>query len=158
MFWRLTRSEFARGGKGGNRRAMNRLVRRGTIPGILAYHDGVPAGWCSVAPREDFASLARSPVLKPLDDTPVWSIVCFYISRAHRGRGLSVALIRAAVDYVRSRGGKFLEAYPTEPGERRLDPVSSYMGLPDAFRRAGFKEVARPSRVRRVFRYQIRAQ
>jgi GNAT superfamily N-acetyltransferase len=158
MFWRLTRSEFSRGCRGGNRRAMNRIVRAGQTPGILAYVGGAPAGWCSVAPREDFPSLGRSRVLKPLDETPVWSIVCFYIRRAFRRQGLSVGLIRAAVDYVREQGGKVLEAYPTDPGERRLDPVSSYMGVPAAFRKAGFREVARPSKVRRIFRYRIRAR
>jgi GNAT superfamily N-acetyltransferase len=157
MFWRLTRGEFSRGCRGGNRRAMNRIVRARQTPGILAYVGGVPAGWCSVAPREDFPSLGRSPVLKPLDETPVWSIVCFYIDRTFRRQGLSIRLIRAAIDYVREKGGKVLEAYPTDPGERRLDPISSYMGIPAAFRKAGFREVARPSRVRRIFRYRIRA-
>ena len=80
MFWRETRSEFARNAGEPNRRRMRRLVGRGKIPGILAYAAGEPAGWCSVAPREDYTSLERSRVRKPLDDTPGWAIGCSYIA------------------------------------------------------------------------------
>jgi len=158
MFWRETRSEFARNAGEPNRRRMRRLVGRGKIPGILAYAAGEPAGWCSVAPREDYPSLERSRVLKPLDDTPVWSIVCFYIARAYRGRGLAVDLIRAAIEYVREQGGKVVEGYPTVVRAGRLPPVSSYLGVPSAFLQAGFEEVARPSESRRIYRYHIRAR
>jgi len=86
----------------------------------------------------------------------VWSIVCFYIARPHRGRGLAVALIRAAIDYVRRRGGKMLEAYPAIARTGRLPAVSAYTGVPSAFLQAGFKEVAQPSEGRKIFRYRIR--
>jgi GNAT superfamily N-acetyltransferase len=155
MYWRLSRSEFAKGQGAGNRRAMKRIVDSGRIPGIIAYAVGEPVGWCSVAPREDFPSLERSRVLKRLDDQPVWSIVCFYIARDYRQRGVAEGLIRAAVRYVNKQGGKIVEAYPTTPRGRVLAPVSSYMGVPVMFERLGFQECARPSPARVIMRYYI---
>jgi len=156
MYWRLTRSEFAKGQGEGNRRAMKAIVASGRVPGILAYSAGKPVGWCAVAAREEFPSLERSRVLRRLDDKPVWSIVCFFIPRGERGRGVGGGLIRAAIDYVKKRGGKVVEAYPTLPRGRELAPVSSYMGLPDIFARAGFVECARPSEAKAIMRYVIR--
>jgi GNAT superfamily N-acetyltransferase len=155
MYWRTTRSQFEKQGNPGNRQAMHQIVQSGEVPGILAYHAGEVVGWCSVAPRDSYPSLNRSPVLKKLDDEPVWSIVCFYIAREHRGRGLTLALIQAAIDYVREQGGRIVEAYPTRPRGRQLPPVSSYMGLPALFEQAGFVECAQPSKAKLIMRYYI---
>lgn len=155
MWWRLTRREFEAGQGEGNRGAMKAIVESGQVPGILAYAGGNPVGWCSVAPREDYGSLERSPVLKRLDDKPVWSIVCFYVERQHRGQGIAHALIRAAVDYVKRQGGQVVEAYPTQPRADKLPPVSSFMGLPAMFEAAGFVECARPSKSRVIMRCYI---
>ncbi|MFQ6616090.1 MAG: GNAT family N-acetyltransferase [Fidelibacterota bacterium] len=155
MWWRETRREFEEKAGEGNRKAFQTLVASGEVPGILAYEKGDPVGWCSVCPRESLPSLNRSRVLKRIDDTPVWSIVCFYVSKEHRNEGMMSDLIDGAIQYVKSRGGKVVEAYPTVDRGRRLPPVSSYMGIPSAFENAGFKECARPSRSRVVMRYTI---
>ena len=153
MWWRTTRREFQAQTGEGNRLAFKSIVESGEIPGILAYHHGAPIGWCSVAPRERFGSLERSPVLKRIDDRPVWSIVCFFVAKAWRGQGVAMRLTRAAVEYVRSQGGKVVEAYPTVPRDAALPPVSSYVGTPAMFERAGFVECARPSKSRVIMRY-----
>jgi GNAT superfamily N-acetyltransferase len=155
MWWRTSRSQFEKQGNEGNRQAMKAIVESGEVPGIIAYLDEQPAGWCSVAPRETYASLNRSHVLKRLDDKPVWSIVCFYVDKAHRGQNLTLELIRGAIDYVRGQGGQIVEAYPTQPGSGRLPPVSSFMGIPAVFGGAGFVECARPSKSKVVMRYYI---
>jgi GNAT superfamily N-acetyltransferase len=155
MWWRLTRREFEELQGEGNRQAMKAIVESGEVPGILAYCEGKPVGWCSVAPRERYGSLERSPVLKRLDDTPVWSIVCFFVAKSYRGQGVAEELIRGAVEYVRSQGGKVVEAYPTQPRRDQLAPVSSYMGVPAMFERAGFVECARPSKSKVIMRYFI---
>jgi hypothetical protein len=108
-----------------------------------------------VAPREHFASLERSPVLKRLDDEPAWSLVCLYIARAHRRRGIALETILGAVEHVRRRRGRIVEAYPTVPRSDRVPPVSAYMGFPELFERAGFVECARPSPGRRVMRRHL---
>lgn len=156
MWWRSKRSEYEKRRNAGNHLAMHKIVRSDQIPGILAYDGSEPVGWCSVAPRDDFGSLNRSPVLKKIDDQPVWSIVCFFIARKARNRGLMGALIRAAIEYVRENGGTIVEAYPTVPKKKgELPPVSTFMGLPNAFIEAGFVEVARPSASKAIHRYTI---
>lgn len=155
MWWRLTRREFENRQGEGNRMAMKEIVNSGEVPGLLAYVDDEPVGWCSVAPRECFSSLNRSPVLKRLDDMPVWSIVCFFVAKSHQGTGMTVQLVRAAIDLVRREGGKVVEAYPTLPKDKPLPPVSSYMGFPSVFREAGFVECARPSESKMIMRYYI---
>ncbi len=155
MWWRSTRREFAERQGEENRLAMKAIVESGQVPGILAYYEGKPVGWCSIAPRQTYGSLERSSVLKRIDDKPVWSIVCFFVAKGYRGRGIAEELIRGAVEYVRSQGGKVVEAYPTQPKKKRLAPVSSYMGMPPMFERAGFVEVARPSKSKTIMRYCI---
>lgn len=156
MWWRSTRSQFEKRQGAGNRLAMKELLESGEVPGILAYVDGDPVGWCSVAPRESYGSLNRSPVLKRIDDQPVWSIVCFFIDKNHRGEGITKELIQAAVEYVRTHGGTVIEAYPTQPKGKRLPPVSSFMGTPSVYEQVGFVECARPSASKVIMRYYIK--
>jgi GNAT superfamily N-acetyltransferase len=155
MWWRTTRSQFEKQQGEANQKAMGDIVNSGEVPGIIAYADGEPVGWCSVARRESFGSLNRSPVLKRLDDKPVWSIVCFYVAKDHRGEGLIDELIRGAIEYVRGQGGQIVEAYPTQLKGGQLPPVSSFMGIPSAFERVGFVECARPSKSKVIMRYYI---
>ncbi len=156
MWWRTTRAEFQEQQGEGNRRAMHEIVHGGAVPGILGYAGGQPAGWCSVAPREQYSSLNRSRVLRPLDDLPVWSLVCLFVARPFRGQSLTIALIRAAVEYAAEQGAQIVEAYPTVPrGPGKLAPVSSYLGTPTMYERAGFVECARPSQSRMIMRYFV---
>jgi GNAT superfamily N-acetyltransferase len=155
MYWRIARSEFKERKGARNRRALRQIVESGDVPGVLAYRNGEPVGWCSIAPRSEFASLNRSRILKPLDEEPVWSIVCFYVDARHRGEGLVVELIEGAVAWARSQGAAVIEAYPTVPRSRAMPPVSSYMGLPGHFERAGFTESARPSAAKVVMRRTV---
>ena len=156
MWWRLTRSEFEERKGARNRRAMKRLVESGQVPGLLAYSDGEPVAWCSVAPRESFPSLARSRILAPVDDKPVWSVVCFFVRKDLRNRGITTALLRHAVAYVREQGGRILEGYPVEPRTGVTAPVFAFTGISSAFKRAGFREVARRSPTRPIMRRHIR--
>lgn len=112
-------------------------------PGLLAYRDGRAIGWVSLGPREDYDRLAYSRVLAPLDDAPVWSIVCFVVSRRARGRGVAAALLDAAIAYARDHGASMLEAYPVDPGEGRVSAAGAFHGTLPMFERAGFRVVAR---------------
>ena len=153
MWWRLTRKVFEQQQGEGNRRAMQAIVDAGRVPGILGYVEGRAVAWCSVAPRNEFASLNRSPVLKRIDDQPVWSLVCFFIARDFRRAGLMHALIRASIVHVRRQGGTVVEAYPSVLKRKKAPPTSSFMGAPEVFRQAGFIECAAPSSVKRIMRY-----
>ena len=154
MWWRLSRAEWTRNQYEGNRQAMRALVEAGHVPGLLAYRDGVPVGWCSVAPREEFPVLDRSRPLQGVDDQPVWSIVCFYIKPKQRRGGLSRALIEAALDWARRNGAAIVEAYPVDKAEK-FSSGGAYTGVASTFRSAGFVEVARRSPTRPVMRYEF---
>src|SRR5919197_1608447 len=134
---------------------MKSLVNSGYVPGLIGYEDGSPVGWVSLSPREDYAKLRRSPVMKPVDDKPVWSIVCFFVDRGARGRGVSEALLKAGMDYARSQGATLLEAYPVDKPERS-SPDSMWFGAKSMYERAGFREVARRKATRPVVRRSIR--
>ena len=160
MWFRITQQEFSkgapRGGAPGNRDAMKRLVASGRVPGLLAYLDGRPVGWISVAPREEFGRVERSPVSKPTDDEPgVWSIVCWYIDRRHRGQGVGAALLTAAVDHARRKGARIIEGYPVDPSRRKHTNAEAFVGIDSMFRQAGFREVARRSPSRPLMRYVV---
>jgi GNAT superfamily N-acetyltransferase len=153
---RLRRSEYERLKGEGNRRAMKKLVDSGRMPGILGYEGGVPIAWCSIEPRERIGGLARSRVLKPVDDEPVWSIVCLFIEKSHRGQGVSKKMIEEAVRYAKSQGARIVEAYGIEPKKTPMPAVFAYPGLASAFRAAGFREVARRSETRPILRRTLR--
>ena len=145
MWWRVTSAEFSARAGAGLRSAMEQLVSDGRVPGLLAYsHNGTPIGWCSVAPRQEFGRLQRSPKLKPVDDAPVWSIVCFFIHRGHRGTGVAAALLDAAVRYAGEHGATAVEGYPIDPASAPQVPAASaFTGVLPMFERAGFTEIAR---------------
>jgi GNAT superfamily N-acetyltransferase len=156
MWWRITRSEFDRTTGAERRRAMRKIVESGEVPGLLGYAGREPVGWVSVAPRERFPVLGRSRTLRPVDDTPVWSIVCFFIRKDFRRRGMTEELLGAAIDYVRGKGGRVVEGYPLDTKKRGLSNVSAFTGLASVFRRVGFRECARRSEKRPIMRYTIR--
>jgi hypothetical protein len=88
MWWRSRRSEYEKQKGEGNKRAMKAIVDKGEVPGILAYVEGMPVAWCSVAPRSHFSMLSRSRILKQVDEEPVWSIVCLFVKKILRNQGL----------------------------------------------------------------------
>ena len=156
MWWRLSRAEFGRQTAEERKAGLKALVDAGRVPGILAHLDAEPVAWVSVAPRETYPSLERSRTLKRVDDQPVWSIVCFYVAKPYRGRGLMVDLLRGTVAYAAQQGAQIVEAYPVDPREGTVPGGTvGFMGLISAFRRAGFVEVARPSQRQAVMRYSI---
>ncbi len=118
-------------------------------------------GWVSLGPRDDYERLAYSKVLAPVDEAPVWSIVCFVVGRRSRGQGVAGELLGAAVDYARAHGATMLEAYPADvPKGERIASASAYQGTLGMFKRAGFNVVERrqlnsASRSRSIVRLEL---
>lgn len=125
-----------------NREELRALVHSGEPPGLIAYRGRTPVGWVSLGPREAFAKLRRSPVMKAVDDQPVWSIVCFVVPAEYRGQGVAHALLDGAIAYARKRGARLLEAYPVDRPRRSSDD-SMWFGARSMYDAAGFEEVAR---------------
>jgi len=131
-------------------------ARAGADPpvGLIGYRGKEPVGWVTLGPREDFRKLARSPVARPVDDQPVWSVVCFVVPARHRHQGVASALLQAAVAYARKRGVGLIEAYPVDKTERSQDEWL-WHGAKSMYDRAGFVEVARRKPQRPVVRLRL---
>jgi GNAT superfamily N-acetyltransferase len=156
MWPRLSSAEFRRGRGAGNQRALKRLIAANARPGLIAYRGRAPVGWCALAPREAYPRLARSRVMAPVDDQPVWSVVCFFVDRSARGAGVTTALLRAAVEHAAKRGARIVEGYPHDAGGARLADTFAWFGLAASYLGAGFVEVARRSKTRPIMRYVVR--
>ena len=128
----------------GNRRDMATLIRSGKPVGLLAYRGGEPVGFLSVGPRSGYVRVDASRTSPPVDDLAVWAIPCFYVHRAHRGRGVTTALLRAAVDYARRQGAPAVEGYPRADTAPRVSDESAFFGSEAMFRRAGYRKVRGP--------------
>jgi GNAT superfamily N-acetyltransferase len=151
MMWRATSAKYKQLDAAGRQRALHALVKAHIPIGILAYHAEEPIGWCSIAPRETYARLEKSTMLKRIDDRPVWSVVCFFVRRDRRGQGLASKLLQAAVEYAASQGAHLVEGYPVEP-----EQSYQFMGSPSIFKVAGFHEVARAENDRSIMRKVMR--
>ena len=125
-----------------NRALLAELATGAPAPGLVAYRDDQVVGWVSLGPRADFERLARSTILAPVDDVPVWSIVCFVVGRRERGQGIGRALLDSAIEHARANGATTLEAYPVDTGGGRLPSANIYKGTLSMFERAGFRVVA----------------
>ena len=156
MWWRVKRSEFEQMQGEPNRLAMKSIVESGNVPGILAFSGDQPVGWCSIAPHNHFPALERSRTLKAVDDQPVWSVVCFFVAKGYRRKGVTVSLLEAAIDYAKEHGAQIVEGYPVETGEGGSPDPFVYTGLVSAFTQVGFVEIMRRSPKRPIMRYYIK--
>jgi GNAT superfamily N-acetyltransferase len=155
MTWRLQRSDYERLKGDGNKKAIQKLVKKNEPIGMLAFVGEDPAGWCAVAPREKYIRLETSRVLKPIDHQSVWSVSCFFIAKPYRRKGLSVKLLKATLDYAKKEGAIIVEAYPVEPKDKKMPDVFAWTGILSSFLAAVFKEEKRHSVSRPIVRYYL---
>ena len=155
MAWRLTASQFKEHKGNTNKRLMKKLVKDKEQIGIIAYDGKNPIGWCAVAPREKFIRLENSKVLAKIDDEPVWSITCFFISKNYRRIGISTELLKAVIEFCRKKKVRILEGYPAVPYNSNIPAAFAWTGIPSAFEKAGFTEAARRSKSRPIMRYHL---
>lgn len=153
QYWRMSASAYGRlsageleGGRLIQRKeALRQQLERPVPPGMLAYLDGQVVGWCGFGPRPEMERLVRSRTIPALDDRPVWAIVCFLVSVGYRRRGVARALLQGVIDYAREQGAPALEAYPVDPGGKRIDVAFAYVGTVAMFEAAGFGRVVETS-------------
>jgi GNAT superfamily N-acetyltransferase len=155
MHYRKTGAPPSRLTGADNKRSLCDLVDRGVVPGLVGYADGRPAAWISLGPREEYLKLRRSPIMKPVDDTPVWSVVCSYVAKPYRRLGLQHRLLAGAIRFARDQGASVLEAHPVDKPGRSHDDFM-FFGSRGLYERAGFTEVARRSPTRVVMRRDLR--
>ena len=152
MYWRIG-NDYLKRPRAANKAAFCEIVKNGPSPGLLAFDGDLAVGWCQLTPREALPWLERAWRLKRVDDVPVWSISCFYIRNGYRKRGVTSALIDAALDAAKRAGASALEAYPLDAN---LTPSTSHTGYASTFARAGFKVVARHVPSRPIMRYDLK--
>ncbi len=152
MYWRIG-AAYRRTPRDRNKAAFRDVVRTGPPPGLLAFAGDVAVGWCQLTPRDALPWLDREWRLRRVDDVPVWSLSCFYIRIGYRRRGVTTALIAAALKAARRARAPALEAYPFDA---TLSPSASGTGYASTFARAGFKVVARHIPARPIMRYDLR--
>jgi GNAT superfamily N-acetyltransferase len=166
-WWRQTGAEFDRGIRqrgAGNKALLGELTAADRQPGLVAYRDNRPVGWISVAPRPEYGRVIRSPSVGPGRRSPeaadegVWSIVCFWMPRAERGKGIAIALLRAAVEHARAGGARVLEGYPVDTAGERHPQSSVFTGTLAMFTRVGFTEVERRAEGRPIVRIELAGQ
>lgn len=152
MYWRLPKKTWKAGQGAGNKRSMKKFVHENRFAGLLAYINGVPAGWCSLGPRENFPVLEKSRILGRVDEKPVWSIVCFFIDKLYRKQGVSSRLLKEVVKFASNKKITILEGYPVIPNKKNYPDTFAYTGFYNSFIKAGFHEVIRRSPTRPVMR------
>jgi GNAT superfamily N-acetyltransferase len=131
----------------------------GPGPGMLAYLDDEPVGWCAVEPRTSYSRILRSDIVKssrePLESDDVWAVTCFVVRVGYRRRGVGAALLEAAVAHARDHGARVIEAYPVDPSIRKTSAAELYHGPLPTFEAAGFETVARPSESRALVELRL---
>jgi len=133
MWWRIKRSELDKQKREGNKKALKEIIRRGEVPGLIAYFEDEPIAWCSVAPREIFPALERSQILKRIDNEPVWPIVCFFVAKPYRKKGVSLDLLRTTIEYAQREGAQIIEGYPIDPKKKSTPDIFVFTGLYSTF-------------------------
>jgi GNAT superfamily N-acetyltransferase len=141
QYFRLSSGDYSRSTEEDRIGALRDQLAATPAPGMLAYSDGEPVGWCGFAPRHDYERLVRSRTIPVVDDVAVWSIVCFVVKAGHRRKGITKALLEGVVDYAREHGAPALEAYPIDPGGTRVSTAFLYVGTVRTFEEAGFRKV-----------------
>lgn len=138
---RLKSREIEELGGGSREQALRALAARPHPPGVIGYDsDDLPVGWCSIGPRCENSRLSTSTLIRPLDDVPVWSIICVIIRAGHRRRGLTTPLLEGAVAYAAAAGAPAIEAYPVDP-PGRIDLTMAFVGTRAMFEKVGFSVV-----------------
>jgi GNAT superfamily N-acetyltransferase len=141
LTYRVSSSEFStlRGQERPER--LRDLCARDHAPGVLAYLDDTPVGWCALGPRGEMERLNRSRTIPTVDNQPVWSIVCFVVRPGFRRRGVARALLEGAVGYAQTCGARVIESYPVDPGETRISGTLAYVGTTRMFEQLGFERI-----------------
>ncbi len=155
MYWRQKSTSFKNNKGEGNKKLFKGLVKENKELGLIFYENNQPVAWCSVSPRDEIYRIENSRSFKPVDDKPVWSIVCLFIKKDFRKNGLSVKIIKSVIEYCRTKNVKILEAYPAVPYSPKMPDAFAWTGIDSAFLKAGFKNLPVQTKSRAYMRYYL---
>jgi GNAT superfamily N-acetyltransferase len=152
MYWRIG-AAYRKQSREKNRAAFRRIVKAGPPPGLLAFDGDVAVGWCQLTPRSALPWLDHAWRFKRVDEVPVWALSCFYVRIGYRKRGVTSALIAAALKAAKRAKAPQLEAYPLDAAKT---PSASGTGYVSTFVRAGFKTAACHFSSRPIMRHDLK--
>jgi GNAT superfamily N-acetyltransferase len=154
QFFRLGGQAAAAATPASSRTALRRQVVDDPLPpGVVAYSDGTPVGWCAVAPRASYERLAHSVITKGFaDEDGLWAVTCFVVRVGYRRQGVGAALLDGAIALAATQGARTVEAYPVDVAVKKASSAELYHGSLSLFARAGFVELGRPRPHRPVVR------
>lgn len=131
-----------------NRAALVARLASPELCGVVASSEGGVCGWLKVMRAEQLPRLYAQRVYRGLPcfqgsrDT-VFTLSCFFVAEAERGRGIAKSLLEAAIDVARDAGASALEAFPRRtPEGARLRADEVWLGPEALFERAGFVAVS----------------
>ena len=127
MVWRRSAAEAKANDPASRRRQMMQRIAAGTPVGLVAYGDGQPIGWVSVAPRETYRNLG-GPEAKAGES--IWSIACFYVPRQYRGQGMVRRLIAAAIAHASVKGQRWSRPIRCRQTRRAIGSWGSWRSSP----------------------------
>lgn len=159
QWWLLINKEFNAATRAERTELLRIELGNTPSPALIAYVDGVAAGWVRVGPRVAQPRLSRTRALvaspHPWADPGIWAVTCFVVRREHRRQGVAAALLDAAVEHARANRARVVEGYPIDTAVRSASANSLYVGTLALFQAAGFRETARPSEHRVVMELDL---
>ena len=144
-----------------NRAALQLEVSTASIPpGLLAYVDGLPAGWTRVMPRHQLPGVLANRALRRVltDDDGAWWVTCFAVQQRFRSIGVASALLDAAVAHAEQHGATAVEGHPVDTDALKAERTSGsalFTGTMRLFVAAGFSEIGRTYPSRPVMRLNL---
>ncbi len=154
MQCRLPADEFEASKGEGNRLAMKALVESGQIPGIIAYNDDEPVGWCSLGNREDFPRLPKSHEVKIIDEQ-TWIVSCLFIRKDWRRKGIKRALLKHLVAFCQTKGAEVLESHQCNTNFSKYPDAFAWTGIEKAYEAVGFVKDDSSSEKRPIMRFVL---
>ena len=144
-----------------NRAALRLQVSTSPVPpGLVAYVDGLPAGWTRVMPRPDLPGILANRALSRVltADDGAWWVTCFAVQQRFRGLGVARALLDAAVSHAGQHGATSVEGHPVDTEALKAERTSGsalFTGTMRLFVAAGFVEIGRTYPSRPVMRFDL---
>jgi GNAT superfamily N-acetyltransferase len=132
---------------------MKELTATRRADGLLAYEGSACIGWIAIDPMTALAGHDCRTTGKDGE----WSIHCLFIKDVHRGKGLSMQLIQAAIEYAKSKNAKLISAFPIPNENRSRFPPNEaeFSGRFSSYQKLGFQPVGQAEEFYKRMEYQL---
>jgi GNAT superfamily N-acetyltransferase len=119
-------------------------VREGRAHAALVYDGPACVGWCQFGPPDELPRIKnRRDYQAGLTVLPDWRITCFFVDKAYRGRGVTAAALKGALDEIARLGGGSVESYPEDVAGRSVSGSFLHNATVSLFERHGFERTRR---------------